>query len=215
MVAPVAHPTNPLHFHHSAWSKLKPLSSTKNCSCKLSQGALRWKVAEQKSLQTSTLTILNYLDTKKYHMRVISVKEDIRQQCLGIWFRIVRNLVVHTEIVPKQPWACQLLIPELSLRQTCTSQLQSDHVNKQRLKEINLIEIEKAYLLLEKVVPHGATFYFRHGKKDSNNRNLRRKPMDVAFDIALLALRARPQGVANEWLVLLDTWITETRENLE
>ena len=154
---------------------------------------------------------------QKYHMRVISVKEDIRQHCLGIWFRIVKNLVVHTEIIPKQPWACQLLIPELSLRQTCTSQLQNDHVNRQRLKEINLIEIAKAYLLLEKVVPHGATFYFnylliiryRHGKKDSNNRNLRRKPMDVASDIALLALRARPQGVASEWQVLLDTWITE------
>ena len=134
------------------------------------------------------------------------MKEDIRQHCLGIWFRIVKNLVVHTEIIPKQPWACQLLIPELSLRQTCTSQLQNDHVNRQRLKEINLIEIAKAYLLLEKVVPHGATFYFnylliiryRHGKKDSNNRNLRRKPMDVASDIALLALRARPQGVASE-----------------
>lgn len=38
---------------------------------------------------------------KKYHMRVISVKENIRQQCLGIWFRIVKNLVVHTEIIPK------------------------------------------------------------------------------------------------------------------
>ena len=116
---------------------------------------------------------------QKYHMRVISVKEDIRQHCLGIWFRIVKNLVVHTEIIPKQPWACQLLIPELSLRQTCTSQLQNDHVNRQRLKEINLIEIAKAYLLLEKVVPHGATFYFnylliiryRHGKKDSNNKS--------------------------------------------
>lgn len=207
MVAPVAHPTNPLHFHHSAWSKLKPLSSTKNCSCKLSQGVLRWKVAEQKSLQTSTLTILNYLDTKNitwesFQWRKISVN-NVWESGSGSSRTLSSTLKSF------------LNIPELSLRQTCTSQLQSDHVNKQRLKEINLIEIEKAYLLLEKVVPHGATFYFRHGKKDSNNRNLRRKPMDVAFDIALLALRARPQGVANEWLVLLDTWITETQENLE